>query len=282
MFKQLSLTFLLLSVLVSANSYAQNDIAEGLNSIGKIALVKGVATSKSQSGTLTTLAKNSPIYVSDVIETASRSFVVVKFNDGGKLTLRPESQFAINEYNDTKGQEKESFKLIKGGLRAVTGAIGKAKPKNVTYSARNTTIGIRGTTFVVKLCKEGTSGCAFRQNAEDQANSAESSEENAEIFLIDKKSGGKKKIDRKKLQSILDGVYISVIDGAISIDTPNSTINISAGDKCMAGGSVECFTPGVGIEDKDVFLGEDAEDITLFNLFDGGEDQVNSKICEID
>ena len=59
--------------------------------VGKVILLKGIVTANSQHRSLTALAKGSEIYLHDRIETAASSFVVIRMNDGGKLTLRPEN-----------------------------------------------------------------------------------------------------------------------------------------------------------------------------------------------
>ncbi|MFT5573256.1 MAG: hypothetical protein ACI9FR_002190 [Cryomorphaceae bacterium] len=266
-----------------------------LQQIGEVALSKGVTTARSEMRPLSALAKGSPVYLGDIIETASRSFLVIKFSDGGKVTLRPDSRFDLNEYDATPGQEKESFELLKGGLRAVTGAIGKSRPEQVKYTARNTTIGIRGTTLVIKLCDPGVDGCQVTQGASGQSGIAdvESTNKYVDIFIVDKSGGKRSRVTREELQDLLQGVYVSVIEGAIQIDTPKWSLNMSAGDKCLVDYSganssvlqsnkgVECFIRGQGVEDIDVYLGDEAEDISVFNLFDNSELSVGGAICEI-
>lgn len=264
----------------------------GLQLIGEVALTKGVVTARSSQRDLTALAKGSPIYLGDIIETASRSFTVIRFSDGGKVTLRPDSRFDINEYDATAGQEKQSFELLKGGLRAVTGAIGKAKPQEVTYTARNTTIGIRGTTFVLKLCEQGVDGCNYIGGDSDQAVN-QGANKFVDIFVVDKDGGQRRRITRQELNQLLNGIYISVIDGGIRVSTDDWYADLQTGDKCVIDFSdesatlresrddMECFLDTPGLEAIDVYLGEDAERITVFNLFDDTEIFVGNEICEI-
>ena len=284
---------LLLTGLVNLPLAAQTPAPNAPKVIGSVALAKGVVTARSEVRPLVVMTKGSPVYLKDIIETATRSFAVIEFNDGGKVTLRPDSRFDLNEYDDTAGQEKESFALIKGGLRAVTGAIGKVRPEQVTYSARNTTIGIRGTTLVIVVCKEGMDSCHPSSAVNDQGKSdAEDNKKFVDIIVVDKKGGTKQRITRQKLRELLVGVYVSVIDGAIRIETADWFIDMQAGDKCLidyseadstgAGNQeVECFNKALGLEDFDVFLGGQADKITPFNLFDGSEIYVGDEICEI-
>jgi len=247
--------------------------------IGQVAVAKGVVTARSDSREVTSLAKESPIYLGDILETAERSFLVVKFRDGGKITLRPDSRFDINEYDDTPGQEKESFQLIKGGLRAVTGAIGKNRPDQVSYKAKNTTIGIRGTTFVMKICSPGTDGCVVNDGPEL---TEEQKQEEVEIFIVDKDGGRKEKITRGQLQQILDGVYVSVEDGAVRFGSGTRYIDMKEGDNCSASGSgdMECYSKGVDLNKTDVYLTVNVEEGSDYDLFDA-EISVGGEICEI-
>lgn len=286
--------FAITLVLFSQFAQAQDSSNANLKQIGLIALTKGVVTARSDQRALTALAKGSPVYLGDIIETATRSFTVIEFNDGGKVTLRPDSRFDLNEYDDTEGQETESFELIKGGLRAVTGAIGKARPDKVTYKARNTTIGIRGTTFIIKLCQEGVDGCEFTDsNATNGSDGVENNKKFVEIYVVDRDGGSRQKITRQQLQDLLHGVYVSVVEGGIRVNTDDWFVDMYAGDKCLIDYSnnadvqmsnqdeIECFIQGKGLENVDVFIGPDAEKITVFNLFDGSEIYVGNEICEI-
>ncbi len=95
------------------------------------------------------------IMESDIITTQALSEVVIKFADGGVLAIRPSSQVAISSFRhstapDSTGSE-QSFvvKMLHGGLRSITGLIGKLNPKGVIFQARTATIGIRGTDFEI-------------------------------------------------------------------------------------------------------------------------------------
>jgi hypothetical protein len=285
------LAFMAIWLAVAAQPVQAQDGSGQLVQVGEIALTKGVVTARSDLRAITAVAKGSPVYLGDIIETASRSFTVIRFNDGGKVTLRPDSRFDINEYDDTAGQEKGSFELIKGGLRAVTGAIGKARPEEVKYTARNTTIGIRGTEFVIKLCEEGVDGCNYVSEGSDQT--VGDVDKFVDIFIVDQDGGQRQRITRRELNDLLDGIYVSVIKGAIRVSTKDWFIDLQAGDKCVVDYSdqgltsrsnneeVECFVNSKGIEDIDVFLSDQAEKITVFNLFDDTEIYVGNEICEI-
>lgn len=81
--------------------------------------------------------------------------------DGALLAIRPNSQLLINSYrfsnNPQKAKEDASIvQLLRGGLRAVTGLIGKQNPIGAQYRTTTATIGVRGTDFELTVLEEDT------------------------------------------------------------------------------------------------------------------------------
>ena len=119
---------------------------------GQIEFAQGL-TSAQQSGQQPRfLNKGDVLNEGDVLNTGAKGFAIIAFPDGGKMTLRPNTTFAIDQYSSTAGQEAVVLRLLKGGLRAITGAIGRAKPEAVRVITTSATIGIRGTSFDVRIC----------------------------------------------------------------------------------------------------------------------------------
>ncbi len=122
---------------------------------GEVTHVSGALLLRKPDGSSKILAPQSKVESGDLLATAGDTYARVKFTDGGEVTLRPNTQFRIESFNyDQTNPSKDSalFSLLKGGLRTITGVIGKRKPE--TYQMRTTvaTIGIRGTNFGVLLC----------------------------------------------------------------------------------------------------------------------------------
>ena len=87
------------------------------------------------------------VFSADRITTYAASSAQLRFSDGSLLALRPETQLVIAQYafepdSDDNAQETD---LIRGGLRAVSGALGRATPERVTFNTPVATMGIRGT-----------------------------------------------------------------------------------------------------------------------------------------
>ena len=84
----------------------------------------------------------------------------IRFTDGGLVSLQPRTEFEINDYNyegKTDGSERGFFSLLRGGVRAVTGFVGRANRDRYRVKTRFATIGIRGTAYKARVCQ---SDCA--------------------------------------------------------------------------------------------------------------------------
>ena len=99
------------------------------------------------------VGKGSPLSEGDTLTVGERSFAVVEFADQTRTTLRPNTVIGIEQFrHQTSEPDGFVLRLVKGGIRAVTGLIGKARPEAVRIQTPNATIGIRGTSFDARLC----------------------------------------------------------------------------------------------------------------------------------
>jgi len=93
------------------------------------------------------------VYVNDEILTGDRSFAVLQFTDGAKVTVRPDSKLVIESYlyagNDG---DEATLNLVSGGLRVITGAMAKTNPENYKVRTPVALMGVRGTEFSIMLC----------------------------------------------------------------------------------------------------------------------------------
>jgi hypothetical protein len=89
------------------------------------------------------------------------SGVHLAFSDGGFVSLVPNSEFRVNDYHyqeNDPGTEKLSMSLLKGGLRTVSGAIGKVRQAAYEMVTRAATMGIRGTEYTIQYAGNSVSG----------------------------------------------------------------------------------------------------------------------------
>jgi hypothetical protein len=136
-------------------------IAVAKDSSGMVVASRGEVIALSDGGSRE-LKQGDFIYVNDEIMTTNRSFIVLQFEDGAKVTVRPDSTLIIEQYlyNGTDADEAE-LNLVAGGLRVITGAMAKTNPENYKVRTPVALMGVRGTEFSIMLCGEGV--CAEDQ-----------------------------------------------------------------------------------------------------------------------
>ncbi len=145
----ISLLILACALVLAANSFAGEKV-------GTVTHLSGPLFAKKADGTSRVLTTNSAIEVGDTIVTGKGTYGRIKFVDNSDITLRPNTQITISnfKFNQAKPQEDSAvYELAKGGLRAVTGLVGKrGNPDSYKVNTATGTIGIRGTTYEATLC----------------------------------------------------------------------------------------------------------------------------------
>ena len=132
------------------------------NEAGWVSRISGLLSAKSLQGKLRVLSLKSKVFAGDIISTEKNSFARIRLTDGGRLVLRPESTITIESYHFADASPKKDnavINLLKGGMRTITGAIGKRGDKNA-YQTKTpqSTIGIRGTVYGLLLCNSSSCG----------------------------------------------------------------------------------------------------------------------------
>lgn len=152
--KTTTLSLLLIAILL-CSSLAHASIATITHLSGPLAVRKA-------DGTTRTLSIGSKIDEGDTVLTQKRTYARLKFTDGSEVTLKPDTQFKIEQHKYDKNDPKSdagSYNLIKGGLRTITGQIGKrGNQDSYRMKAPTATIGIRGTIFDATYCSGDSCG----------------------------------------------------------------------------------------------------------------------------
>jgi len=145
----------LLTLLLSSSGMAAEDSA------GMVVASRGEVIALSNGGSRE-LRQGDFVYQSDEIITSNKSFAVLQFVDGAKVTVRPDAAVIIEQYlcNGDDGDAAE-LSLVSGGLRVITGAMAKTHPENYKVRTPVALMGVRGTEFSVMLC--GDELCAEDQ-----------------------------------------------------------------------------------------------------------------------
>ncbi|HLQ77061.1 MAG TPA: FecR domain-containing protein, partial [Terriglobia bacterium] len=123
--------------------------------IGKVMLAAG-DTVAIRDGQTVKLAHGSAIADRDVLRTGQSSNLQIRFIDESIISMKESSELRINDFKyagKADGTERAFYTLVKGGLRAVTGAIGHTNRKNYSMSTAVATLGVRGTDYSITLCQ---------------------------------------------------------------------------------------------------------------------------------
>lgn len=105
----------------------------------------------------------------DVINVAKESNALIEFRDRTRVTLRPNTVFRVTSYSEAEPQGMV-LGLVKGGMRASTGDIGKRDPASVRFQTNTAIIGVRGTEFDARICEDD---CGAEQRAKPAARAAD-------------------------------------------------------------------------------------------------------------
>lgn len=144
---------LALAIALAVGSHAQFVEAAA----GRVQFAFGEVTVQQSGGGSEPLKKGAEVDSGDTVVT-ERGRVQIKFSDGSFVSLQPQSTFKIDEYNFANrddGSERSFFSLFRGGLRTITGAIGRRNRDSYRVATPVATIGIRGTEYLIQLDGSG-------------------------------------------------------------------------------------------------------------------------------
>jgi len=123
-------------------------------SAGQVEFARGVGFAQTPGQMPRILGKGLPLMEGDRLTIADDSAAIIKLQDGTRMTLRPNSEMIVQQYQFKEGSEDNSMvlQLLRGGFRAVTGSISKDSPDAAKIRTANATVGIHGTDFDARLC----------------------------------------------------------------------------------------------------------------------------------
>jgi len=103
--------------------------------------------------------KGGSIQEGDVIRTSENGHVHIKFIDGARVSVRPNSVFRIHEFKYTPTDPAASvvrLSLDAGEARSISGAAAQAAKDRFRLNTPLVAIGVKGTDFVTQVDKEAT------------------------------------------------------------------------------------------------------------------------------
>lgn len=114
----------------------------------KVVQVEGVLSATAPAQAPRRLVQGSSVYPGELLETGPQARAVLAFRDQSRISLGAGTRFEVRDFAfDANNPADGRFlvTLLKGTVRALTGLIAKAQPRNVSFKTPTATIGIRGT-----------------------------------------------------------------------------------------------------------------------------------------
>lgn len=106
-----------------------------------------------RAGTSVPLRVGDGLQEKDRIVVAAGSSAGITLRDDTRISVGPMSTLVINQFSfDPQTQDGSSdTTILRGTMRYVTGLLGRFRPAAVRVATTTTTIGIRGTDFIVEV-----------------------------------------------------------------------------------------------------------------------------------
>lgn len=171
--------------------------AVGAEPAGQVVYLSGTLSARTADGATRLLAVGSDFDDGDVLSTLQDSYARIRFVDGSEIALRPDTRLEIAQVSfraEAPAEDSFAIRLLKGGMRAVTGLISTRSRDRVRYDTPAATIGIRGTHFGLLFCQ---SDCAGLESL-----------------------GG---------QPLRDGLHVDLVEGAIELSNRAGSLVLSEG-----------------------------------------------------
>ena len=140
--KEIWLPRLLVSTLIIFISSGAVQAAE----IGKVILATGEPIIQ-RADTSIPAKRHAVLFEQDTLITPNNSKLLIRLTDKTTISLAPQTEFVLSEYQYSDTKSAVRFKMLKGAFRTITGEIGKHKQPLFEITTPIATIGVRGTDY---------------------------------------------------------------------------------------------------------------------------------------
>jgi hypothetical protein len=135
--------------LLSHSAFASQVVGEVTLTIGKSKIERSSGEAEPQKG--------SSVQEGDIIRTTDNGHVHVRFIDGARVSVRPNSVFRIHEFKYSPADPAASvvrLSLDSGEARSISGAAAQAAKERFRLNTPLVAIGVKGTDFVTQVSKD--------------------------------------------------------------------------------------------------------------------------------
>jgi hypothetical protein len=200
---------------------------------GTVVHLSGPLMARKADGAVKVLALKSEFESGDTLVSEKNTYAQLRFIDNSEITLRPGTTFRIENFAYDAGKPEEdsaAFSLVKGGLRSITGLLGKRNKEKFSMKTPSATIGIRGTTFIAQYVPPPPTG---------GPGNASSFEQNVLQMLGNGGTPGKAPAAGDPAGKVASGttappllppgLHLQVLDGAIIVTNNGGSLGFQAG-----------------------------------------------------
>jgi hypothetical protein len=120
--------------------------------VARVDFATGNVSAVAPNGQSRQLRRGSEIDVGETVST-QQGRAQLRFADGAYMSLQPQTEFKVEEFKysgKADASDNVVMNLLKGGMRTITGLIGRSNRNNYRLKTEVATIGIRGTEYTVK------------------------------------------------------------------------------------------------------------------------------------
>ena len=144
-----SAVVLIAMCLLTATAMASQVVGEVTLTIGKSKIERAAGESEPQKG--------GSVQEGDVVRTTDNGHVHIRFIDGARVSVRPNSVFRIHEFKYSPADPAASvvrLSLDSGEARSISGAAAQAAKERFRLNTPLVAIGVKGTDFVTQVSKD--------------------------------------------------------------------------------------------------------------------------------
>jgi len=204
---------------------------------GTVTHLSGPLIAKKADGAVKVLSLQSAIEQGDTLIAEKDTYARIKFADNSEIVLRPNTQLKIDQFSfeeDKPNNDGFTMTLIKGGLRAVTGLLGKRNKERFGLNTPTASIGIRGTTFIAEYVAPDSSIAAYNMatTAALQTTGADGrtsrSDADAPVAAIQPLQLAANETPGSGSGRV-PGLYVQVLDGTIFLRNSAGILDVTTG-----------------------------------------------------
>jgi len=134
--------------LLSIGTLLATGVAGAAEPAGRFVWVRGAVSVAAPEGATRVAVTGDPINEGDTIRTGADGLAQIRFIDRGILSVRPDTELELRRYStgdDPRATGSVLMNLARGGVRSVTGLIGKLNPAGYMLETPTAILGVRGT-----------------------------------------------------------------------------------------------------------------------------------------